>query len=131
MFNNSTLFITFISTEDIRIEVKPVFIDPAKANSLKYITSKNLNRFDSSATGIDEPKVPPQKNMIADFKNNKQNYNDLRTMIEESRKRDNESFGMEIVKAALEIKEKKEMNKSKKNFIAEHSQNVKHWQDVT
>ena len=68
--------------------------------------------------------------MIADFKSNKQNYTDIKTMIEETRKRDNESFGQEIVNAAQAIREKRDQSKAKKDFIAEHKGYVKNWENV-
>ena len=42
---------------------------------------------------MDAPTVPPQPKMIEDFKQNRQNYTDLKTMIDETRKKDNQSFG--------------------------------------
>ena len=38
-FYASQLYLTFISSISTTIEVRPQFIDPTKANSLKYITS--------------------------------------------------------------------------------------------
>ena len=93
VFHQPFVYLTFISAIGVTIDCRPTFVDPAKANSAKYVISANPNKFDSSNTGVDEPKIPPQKTMIADFKSNKQNYTDIKTMIEETRKRDNESFG--------------------------------------
>ena len=99
------------------IEVRPSFIDPTKANSLKYVTALQTGKMDNSLTGVDEPKLPPQRTMISDFKTAKQNFTDLRTMIEETQKAENATFGMDIVKAALEVKEKRELERPKKNFL--------------
>ena len=38
-------------------------------------------------------------------------------MIEETKKDENATFGMDIVKAALEVKEKRELERPKKNFL--------------
>ena len=100
---------TFISSQGATIEVRPQFIDPAKANSLKFVTAMQTGKIDNIISGVDEPKVPPQRTMIADFKTNKQNFTDLRTMIEETKKTENCGFGLDIVKVALEIKEKREL----------------------
>ena len=86
-----------------------MFIDPAKANSLKYVTAVQTGKLDTTLNGLEEPKVPPQRNMLADFKRNKQNFTDLRTMIEETQKPENSNFGLDIVKVAQEIKEKREL----------------------
>ena len=43
--------------------------------------------------------------MIEYFKNNKQNYTEIKAMIEETKKKENEDFGKEIVKAALEVRD--------------------------
>ena len=56
--------------------------------------------------------------MIDDFKQNKQNYADLKTMIEETRKKDNQGFGQEVVKAAQAVREKREGKNVKKDFLA-------------
>ena len=58
VFHSSIVYFTFFSKEGATIQVKPLFIDPSKANSLKYVTSHNLNKFDGSITGIDESKIP-------------------------------------------------------------------------
>ena len=42
-------------------------------------------------------------------------------MIEETRKKDGADFGMEIVKAAQEIRDKREAKNTKKDFQAEHT----------
>ena len=85
-----------------------MFIDPAKANSLKYVTAMQTGKLDATISGFEEPKVPPQRTMMNDFKTYKQNFTDLRTMIEETQKPENSNFGLDIVKVALEIKEKRE-----------------------
>lgn len=84
--------------------------------------------MDSSHTGVDEAKVPPKTTMIADFKKkNKQNYNDIKTMIEETKKRDNADFGGEIVRAAQAVRDKREAKNAKKDFLAEHATMMKNW----
>ena len=67
---------------------------------MKYVTALQTNKLDGSITGIDEPKIPPQRTMISDFKLSKQNFTDLRTMIEETQKPENVNFGRDIVKVA-------------------------------
>ncbi len=59
IFNTPALYLTFISQLGSNLEVRPSFIDPAKANSIKYVTSTQINKYDTSATGVDEPKIPP------------------------------------------------------------------------
>ena len=38
VFNEKMIYLTFLSSESTTIEVRPQFIDPAKAGSLKYVT---------------------------------------------------------------------------------------------
>ena len=49
------------------------------------------------------------------------------TMIEESKKGDNQKFGQEIIKAASEVRDKREAKNIKKNFVSEHAQTIKKW----
>jgi len=65
--------------------------------------------------------------MIEHFKSNKQNYTDIKAMIEETRKKDNAEFGMQIVKAALEVRDRREQKNIKKDFLAEHAKTIKNW----
>ena len=64
------------------------------------MTSFDNNKMDNTVSGVDESKLPPQKTMIADFKSNKQNYTDIKAMIEETKKGGNADFGLAIIKAA-------------------------------
>ena len=48
-------------------------------------------------------------------------------MIEETRKKDNEGFGKNIVKAAQAVRDKRECDRPKKDFQTEHQIRVKHW----
>lgn len=84
-------------------------------------------KIDSSISGVDEVKLPPQKTMIAEFKSNKQNYTDLKAMIEETKKKDNHDFGKQIVEIALEVRDRREQQKVKKDFLAEHTTTIKNW----
>ena len=59
-------------------------------------------------TGVDEPKIPPQKTMIECFRTGGQGYTDLKVMIEETRKRENSDFGAEIVNVAQAVRDKRE-----------------------
>ena len=59
--------------------------------------------------------------MIAEFKTYKQNFKDLRTMIEESKKQENTNFGQEIFSIAQEVKDKREKEIPKKNFQMQHT----------
>lgn len=127
IFRHNQLYLTFISNQGATIEVRPYFIDPAKANSLKFITAIQTGKIDNSISGVDEQKLPPQRTMMSDFKNHNQNFTDLRTMIQETKKGENQGFGLDIVKVALELKEKREMSRPKKNFLAEHTQTLKNW----
>jgi len=43
--------------------------------------------------------------MIEYFKSNKRNYTEIKAMIEETKKKENEGFGKEIVKIALEARD--------------------------
>ena len=65
--------------------------------------------------------------MIADFVNHQLNFKDMMLMIEETRKKDNEGFGKNIVKAAQAVREKRESDRPKKDFQTEHQIRVKHW----
>ena len=67
--------------------------------------------------------------MIHDFVNQQLNFKDTMMMIEETRKKDNENFGMNIVRAAQAIREKRDMDRPKKNFMSEHTKAVRHWQE--
>ena len=40
--------------------------------------------MDNTITGVDAPTLPPQKTMVNDFVECKQNFNELKSMIEES-----------------------------------------------
>ena len=71
VFSTNYLYVTFIASQSTTIEVRPQFIDPSKAQSLKYVTAAHTNKMDSSNTGVDEPKIPPKTSMIADFKKSK------------------------------------------------------------
>ena len=89
IFVSKFLYLTFISTKGSEIEVKAFFVDPAKANSIKYVTSHDTNKMDNSATGVDDSKLPPQKTMVNDFQRCKQNFTELKQMIDESQKKGN------------------------------------------
>lgn len=93
VFKQPFLYITFLSDINATVEVRPSFIDPAKANSLAYVTKMQTKQADGTVSGIDEPKLPPQKTMLEQFRENKQNYTDLKAMIEETKKKDNKDFG--------------------------------------
>jgi len=67
MFVSKWLYLTFESTLGGKIDLRPVFVDPEKANSLKYVIASNTNKFDKSNSGVDAPTVPPQKTMLASF----------------------------------------------------------------
>eukprot|EP00353_Schmidingerella_taraikaensis_P019352 CAMPEP_0185606526 /NCGR_PEP_ID=MMETSP0436-20130131/4837_1 /TAXON_ID=626734 ORGANISM="Favella taraikaensis, Strain Fe Narragansett Bay" /NCGR_SAMPLE_ID=MMETSP0436 /ASSEMBLY_ACC=CAM_ASM_000390 /LENGTH=69 /DNA_ID=CAMNT_0028238113 /DNA_START=173 /DNA_END=382 /DNA_ORIENTATION=+ len=67
--------------------------------------------------------------MIADFIGYNLNFKDTMLMIEETRKKDNENFGMHIVRAAIAIREKRDMDRPKKNFMSEHTKAVRNWQE--
>ena len=41
VFHSSFLYITFMSNRSTLIEVRPQFVDPLKANTIKYVTSKD------------------------------------------------------------------------------------------
>ena len=68
VFNTSYVYLTFLSSRSTTIELRPQFIDPSKAQTVKYVTSKDQQKFDNSNTGVDAPTVPPQPKMIEDFK---------------------------------------------------------------
>ena len=42
-------------------------------------------------------------------------------MIEETKKSENTKFGMEIIKAAATVRDKRESKNNKKNFLSEHA----------
>eukprot|EP00354_Favella_ehrenbergii_P009655 CAMPEP_0170457254 /NCGR_PEP_ID=MMETSP0123-20130129/4610_1 /TAXON_ID=182087 /ORGANISM="Favella ehrenbergii, Strain Fehren 1" /LENGTH=69 /DNA_ID=CAMNT_0010720991 /DNA_START=333 /DNA_END=542 /DNA_ORIENTATION=+ len=67
--------------------------------------------------------------MIADFIGYNLNFKDTMLMIEETRKKDNENFGMHIVLAAKAVREKRDMDRPKKNFMSEHTKAVRYWQE--
>ena len=68
--------------------------------------------------------------MKEDFLKNRQNYNDIKTMIEETRSGGNQGFGKDILKVALAVREKREGKNVKKNFQAQHALTIRNWQDV-
>ena len=70
VFNNQTLYLTFLSSKNAEVDVQPVFIDPLKANSLKFVTAVQTHKLDSSMTGED-PKAPSANAMMKDFVNRK------------------------------------------------------------
>mmetsp|Transcript_16603 Transcript_16603/g.22427 ORF Transcript_16603/g.22427 Transcript_16603/m.22427 type:complete len:143 (-) Transcript_16603:1430-1858(-) len=86
--------------------------------------------MDTSVTGVDDSKLPPQKTMVSDFMRCKQNFSELKQMIEETQKKGNRDFGHEIISAAMAVREKRDMKKGKKDFVAEHAQVVKNWHEV-
>jgi len=67
VFVSKWLYLTFESTLGGRLDLRPGFVDPEKANSLKYVTASNTNKLDKSLSGVDAPTVPPQKTMLASF----------------------------------------------------------------
>jgi len=68
--------------------------------------------------------------MITDFQTSNQNYKEVLTMIEETRKDENEDLGNEIIKLADELKAKRDKCKPKKNFLHEHNKTLKKWHEV-
>ena len=93
IFSQHFLYISILSLTDTMVEVKAQFIDAAKSQSLAYVTKQQTKKLDTSMTGIDEPILPPQDKMIANFVGNKQNWLDLKAMIEETKKEENADFG--------------------------------------
>ena len=67
------------------------------------------------------------KTLLLEFANKKLNFKDLLTIIEETRKKENEKFGMELVRTAQAFKDKRGEIKVKKNFLAEHNKELKNW----
>lgn len=67
IFVSKFLYLTFLSSNGGEIDVKPLFVDPLKANTIKYITTNDVNKMDTSLTGVDAPTLPPQKTMVNDF----------------------------------------------------------------
>ena len=127
IFRSNFLYITFISSVSATIEIRPQFIDSQKANSLKYVTTMDNKRYDQTVSGVDEPKLPPQKTMIANFLSSNQNYTEIKEMIEETKKRDNRDFGQQIIKEAQKIRERRELKNVRKDFVGEHTKTVKYW----
>ena len=68
--------------------------------------------------------------MIADFKECKQNYNDLKIMIEETKKRGNMEFGNKIVSAANVVRDKRDKKNGKKDFIGQHRSTVNQFVEI-
>ena len=56
VFTTKYVYVTFLSALGGTIEVRPVFVDQEKANSIKYVTAKDTNKIDA---GIDESNKPP------------------------------------------------------------------------
>jgi hypothetical protein len=108
VFKSQWVFISIISTLGGKVELLPSFVDSDKANSLKYVVATNTEKFDKSATGVDAPTVPPQSTMLSCFETSQQNYNDVKQMIEETNKKENEHFGYEIVCVAQKVREKRD-----------------------
>ena len=67
LFKSPWLYLSFVSTLGGKAELTPKFISQDKANSLKYITAKDTNKFDKSGTGVDAPAVPEQSTMLNCF----------------------------------------------------------------
>lgn len=61
VFRHNQLYLTLISTQGATVDVRPLFIDASKVNSLKFSTtaSKQKSKLDGQIGGLDEPKVPP------------------------------------------------------------------------
>lgn len=110
--------------------MKPLFVDQAKANTMKFVVAHDTNKQDTSTTGVDVPKLPPQKTMVSDFVSCKQNFNELKVMIEESQKKGNQDFGKEIVQVAMAVRDKRDKKKGKKNFVEGHALKVRNWHEV-
>lgn len=68
--------------------------------------------------------------MVNDFQRCKQNFTELKQMIDESQKKGNQEFGKEIISVAMAVREKRDQKKGKKDFVAQHTQVVKNWQEV-
>ena len=50
-------------------------------------------------------------------------------MIEETKKKENKGFGDKIIQSAQAIKDKRDLQKPKKNFLSEHAQTLKKWNE--
>ena len=48
-------------------------------------------------------------------------------MIDETRKKDNHDFGLDVVQAAKDVRDKKELKNTKKDFLGEHNRTIKNW----
>lgn len=51
-------------------------------------------------------------------------------MIEESRKRNNQELAHCIVDAANKAREKRQLTRPKKDFMTEHTDKVRFWQEI-
>lgn len=105
IFATKYLYLTFLSALGGQIEVRPIFVDQEKANSIKYVTAKDTNKMDA---GIEAAQAPPQKNMVNDFITCRQNFSELKMMIDESQKKGNQEFGKEIISVAVGVKNKRD-----------------------
>ena len=70
--------------------------------------------------------------MISEFKNNSQNFLELKTMIDEAKKKGNKEFGMDVVQIAQKIQNQRDLvlNVNKKDYIGNHKTSIKDWQNV-
>ena len=58
--------------------------------------------------------------MVANFMQRKQTFSELKMMIEQTLKKGNQEFGQDIVQAALEVRDKRDLKKGKKDYLSSH-----------
>ena len=104
VFPGNIIYFTFISQKGATIVVKPNFSDSGMMKPGHKDGQGGAGGQPSRPefiSNLDDPRsLPAQKNMIYDFTNYNLNFRDTMMMIEETRKKDNENFGMNIVRAA-------------------------------
>lgn len=129
VFPGNTLYITFKSQMGATINVRPIFSEVQGRVGPKPSAEGQPNPARQELlAGLSEGReMPAQKTMISDFVNHQLNFKDMMMMISETRKKDNEGFGKNIVMAAQAVRDRRDNERPKKDFLVEHQVRVRHW----
>ena len=108
VFPGNTLYVTFKSQYGATINIRPIFSEVQGRISSKTVEfSDKTSGARQDLAGLSEggKEMPAQKTMINDFVNHQLNFKDMLMMISETKKKDNEGFGKNIVAAAQAIRD--------------------------
>jgi len=96
-------------------------MDSKTANKLNLVSRCFGNNLESIPTAAD---VMPHKTMITSFVEHRQNFSELKQMIEETQKKGNKELGQEIIQVAAAVRDKRDQKKgltTAKDYQHEHT----------